>query len=59
MNVGTPLCLGIISKDWLVDNMTKIGVSGYVYGFSADHDAIVVVDILDIDKYLIKKNGIV
>ena len=56
--VATPLCLRNISKDWSVDNMREIGLSGYVYDFSVDYDAIAVDDILDIHKYLIKKNGI-
>ena len=31
----------------------------YVYDFSVDYDAIEVDDILDIHKYLMKKNGII
>ena len=54
-----PLCLGSILKDWSVDNMKKIGLKCYVYDFSVDSDAIAVVDILDIHKYLMKKNEIV
>ena len=50
-----PLCLGNILRDWSADSMKKTGLNGYVYGFSADYDAISVDDILDIDKYLIKK----
>ena len=57
--VAAPLCLGNISKDWSVDNMKKIGFTGYVYDFSVDYDANVVDDILDIDKYLMKKKKIV
>ena len=53
-----PLCLGNISKDFSVDNMKKIGFYGYVYDFSVDYDAIAVDDILDIHKYLMKKNNI-
>ena len=34
------------------------GLNGYVYDFSVDCDAIAVDDILDIHKYLMKKNGI-
>ena len=45
-----PLCLGNISKDWL---------KGYAYDFSVYYDAIAVSDILDIHKYLMKKNDIV
>ena len=47
------LSLGNISKDWLVDNMKN------VYHFSVDYNGIAVSDILDIHKYLIKKNGMV
>ena len=53
--VASPLCLGKISKDFSVDNMKKkTGLNGYVYDY-----AIAVDDILDIHKYLIKKNDIV
>ena len=54
-----PLCLGNISKEWSVDNMKNTGLKGYVYDFSVDYDAIAVADILDIHKYLMKKNEIV
>ena len=57
--VATPLCLGNISKDWSADNMKKTGFNGYVYDFSVDYDATDVDDILDIHKYLMKKNNIV
>ena len=57
--VASPLCLGNISKDFSVDNMKKTGLSGYVYDFSVDYDAIEVHGILDIYKYLMEKNGIV
>ena len=39
--------------------MKKTGLTGYVYDFSVDYDAIAVNDILDIYKYLMKKNGII
>ena len=54
-----PLCLGNISKDWSVDNLKKTGLKGLVYDFSVDYDAFVVSDMLDILKYLMKKNEIV
>ena len=57
--VATPLLLGNISKDWLVDNMKKTRLNGYVYDFHVDYDAIAVDDILDIHKHLMKKNEIV
>ena len=53
--VATPLCLGNISKDWLVDNMKRTGFNGYVYDFSVDYDVVAVDDILDIYNYLMKK----
>ena len=57
--VASPLCLGNISKDWSIDNKKKTGLNGYVYDFSVDYDAIAIDDILDIYKYLMKKNNIV
>ena len=57
--VAAPLCLGNISKDWSVDNIKKTGFNGYVYDFSIDYDATVLDDIVDIHKYLMKKNDIV
>ena len=57
--VRIPLCLGNISKNASVDNMKKTGLNGYVYNFSVDYDAIEVDDILDIHKYLMKKDNII
>ena len=61
--VGTPLCLGNISKDWSIDNKIKkmkdTGLNGYVYDFSVNYNAIAGDDILDIHKYLMKKNNII
>ena len=57
--VATPLCLGNITKEFSEDNTKKTGLNGYVYDFSVDYDAIAVSDILDIHKYLMKKNEIV
>ena len=56
---AAPLYLGNISKDWSVDNTKKTGLNGYVYDFSVDYDAIAVDDILDIHKYLMKKNNMI
>ena len=53
------LCLGNISKDWTNDNMKKTGFNGYIYDFSTDYNAIATSDILDVHKYLMKKNKIV
>ena len=39
--------------------MKKTGLKGYFYDFSVDYDDIAVSHILDIHKYLMKKNGVV
>ena len=57
--VANPLCLGNICKDWSTDNMKKTELTGYVYEFSADYNAITIDDIKDIHNYLMKKNDIV
>ena len=57
--VAIPLCLGNTSKDWAVDNVKKTGLNKYVYYFSTDWGAISIDNILDIHKYLMKKNGTV
>ena len=57
--VAAPLCLGNISKDFSVDNMKNTGLNGYVYDLIVDYVAITVDDILDIHKYLMKKNGVI
>ena len=44
-----------IFKNWSVDNVNYTGLNKYVYDFSDDYDAIAVADILDIQKYLMKK----
>ena len=53
--VATPLCLGNLSKYLSVENT---GFYGHVYEFNDGYDAIVVNDIIDIHKYLIKKHNI-
>ena len=57
--VATPLCLGNVSKNFSVNNIKNTGFYGYVYDFSVDYDAIAVDDILNVHKYLMKKNAIV
>ena len=54
--VATPLCLRNISKDWSADNMKRTEFNGYVYDFSVGYDATDIDDIVDIHKYLMKKN---
>ena len=57
--VASPLCLGNISKDQFVDNMKRTGLTGDIYDFSVDYDAIAIDNIKDIHKYLMNKNNIV
>ena len=56
--VASPLCLGNISKDCSTDNIKKTGLTGYVYDFSADYNAVTVDDIKDIHNHLMKKSNI-
>ena len=39
--------------------MKKTGFNGYFYDFSVDYDAITFDDILEIHKYLMKKNNMI
>ena len=57
--VSYPLCLEGLSKDFEVGDMRAYGLIGYVYDFSVDYGAVAVDVILDIYKYLMKKNDIV
>ena len=57
--VPYPMCLGGLSKDFEVGYMRARGFIRYVYDFIVDYGAIAVDDILEIHKYLMKKNGIV
>ena len=57
--VPYPLCLGGLSKDFKVGYLRASGLIEYVYDFSVDYGAIAVDEILNINKYLMKKNGIV
>ena len=56
--VATPLCLGNISKDWVVGNMKKVDLMD-LSDVSVDYDVIAVNDNLDIHNYLMKKHNIV
>ena len=49
--VANPLCLGNISEDFS-------GLCGSVFDFSVDYRVTTVDDILDIHKYLMKRNGV-
>ena len=39
--------------------MKKTGLKGHIYDFSVDYNAIAISDILDLCRYLMKKNEIV
>ena len=52
------LCLGSISKDHDKKDVSDIGLNGLVYDFSVDNSPITTDKILDIHKYLLKKNNI-
>ena len=56
--VASLLCLGNNSKDLTVDNIKKTRLNRYIYDFSAAY-VIPVDDILDIHKYLMKKNKMI
>ena len=57
--MATSLCFGNISKFWSADNMRTSRFTGNVYDFSVGYDAIDFDDILDIQKYLMKRNNVV
>ena len=49
------LCLGNISKDFTMNNMKKFGLGRVVKFFCVDFNPIDTNDILDFDKYLMKR----
>ena len=51
-----PLCLGNILVDFSAKNMIKTGLSGFEYNFSVDYNIIDSSNIINIQKYLKKKN---
>ena len=55
----TALCLRNISKDFSTDTIRKKGLYRHVYDFSVDYDSIAIDDILDIHRYLMKKNNMI
>ena len=52
------MCLGGLSKDYDT-NSKDTGLYGNVNDFSVDYSASTIDEILDIHKYLMKKNNIV
>ena len=54
-----PLCLGNVSVDFSANNMIKTGRNGSLYDFFVDYKKIDTSNIVDIHKYLMKKNDIV
>ena len=55
--VANPLFLGSISEDFSSANLKKTGLHGSAFDFNVDYRVTAVDDILDIHKYLMKKNG--
>ena len=54
------MCLGCISKDFNNNNNHKdTGLYGNVYDFSVDYSVITNDKIVDIHKYLMKKNNVI
>ena len=53
------MCLGNISKDFVVDNMQENGLNEYLYDFLVDYENIDADDILDVHKCLMKKINII
>ena len=53
------MCLGDLSKDYNKNSCKDTGLYGNVYDFSVDYSAITNDEIIDIHKYLMKKNNIV
>ena len=50
-----PFCFHNVSKYFSADNEKKARIYGYVYDFLVDSNSIDIDDILDINKYLMKK----
>ena len=50
------LYVGSISKEISADNKKRTGLNGCAFDFSVNKDAIAVDDLLDANKYLMKKN---
>ena len=44
-----------IKKNFSVENIKEAGLNGYVYDFSVDYFDIFVNNVIDIHKYLLKK----
>ena len=51
-----PLCLGNVSIDFSTNNIIKTGLKGSVYDFSVGYDVINTSNVINIHKYLMKKN---
>ena len=57
--IDYPVCFRNISKYFSVGDLKQTGLNGYVHDFSFNYGSIDVDDILDIHKYLMKKNNII
>ena len=59
VNFPTQFCLGNISNKFSFIESKEVCLKGIVYNFTVDYNAIAADYILDIHKYLMKKNGII
>ena len=57
-NYSRKYCLENISKDFTANNMEKTGLNGYIYEFSLDYNTTDTSNIINIHKYLMKKQDI-
>ena len=58
VNFPTQFCLGSISNGLSATESRDVSLNGNVYDFSIDYNSIDETDILNIHKYLMRKNNI-
>ena len=56
-NFATEICLRIISNRFSATESGEVSLNGNLYGFSVDYNSIDKADILNIQKYLMKKSN--
>ena len=58
VNFPTQFCLGSLSNGFSATESREVSLNGNVYDFSVDYNSVDKSDILNIHKYLIKKNNV-
>ena len=58
VNFPTQFCLGSISNGFIAAESREVSLNGNEYDFSVDYNSVDKSDILNIHKYLMKKNNI-